>query len=901
MATRICVIGYYDHHNVGDEQYRVTISRIFKDYFPRNKPYRLDFIDCDKIHNQKFSDTDVILLGGGDVLNNYFLDKVIAKFTGCKNKIIAVSVGLPYPKVLTDTGKLSIIDYIFIRTQQDMDLFAKYFHPHRIMYLPDLSYVLALHTPSATGRFEHQQLVSCNPQVYPITSDVISDTILTIKSAKSLGKQIVCLSLNRHVYREPYFREYNNIITNLAYFVKYLLNFNNHVILLPSNTNMSSSSENDILMQNDLLKAIGVSNVNNVTAIERELSAEQILQILEHVDICVPMRFHMCLFSIYKKVPIFPIFTTRKIRNLLLDINWHYGYELDKNTADIPIYLDLNTLLTRFAVMQNSVRNRTWLRSKLRLVNLELFNEHFIRGVGKLMEVIVSDYSKIGSSLQTRALQQTKIDQKVLDVYNSLQDFIASKGFSDFREVRDEHLQDILVYIVSYHLTGGSINSIYNYGLKSKMFCKDEDGHSTYNFTEEWKWILNHQETQRRDTIKNNPNGLFNIRYIDQIDYSGSHRSGWQYVYDSIATLHSDTAPLLLDLYVDRTFHWNSEINKILGIIPYTKWWMGFVHHTFDTSFSTFNCHTLLDNPEFISSLDYCRGLIVLSEYLKRQFEEQLKKRNLRVPIYVLTHPTETDVPKFSFANFVKNNDKKIIHVGGWLRNVYAFYNLTVPNNTKIKYGFLFGDKTKTPIAHLTTTIRKVALRGKNMNNYFPHPNFTERLHSMLINSIPTANSLIPVLKNISQNCSSNCSSELGTNEKSQIKNNWYRHFYNDTIELIKSVDFIEHLENSEYDTLLTRNIVFIYLVDASAVNTVIECMIRNTPIIINRHPAVVELLGENYPLYVENNTLQINTTVNTYLSEPIFIRRAHTYLKRLDKRKLHIHTFMKELVRILN
>ena len=33
---------------------------------------------------------DIIIIGGGDVLNDYFLDKVASKFTGAKNKILAV-------------------------------------------------------------------------------------------------------------------------------------------------------------------------------------------------------------------------------------------------------------------------------------------------------------------------------------------------------------------------------------------------------------------------------------------------------------------------------------------------------------------------------------------------------------------------------------------------------------------------------------------------------------------------------------------------------------------------------------------------------------------------------------------------------------------------------------------
>ena len=89
--VKIYVIGYFEHSNIGDEQYKLTFEYFFKKYLV-NLNYTLNFIDCDKISHYTFEDTDIIILGGGDVLNNYFLDKLIKKFNGKVNKIIAVFV-----------------------------------------------------------------------------------------------------------------------------------------------------------------------------------------------------------------------------------------------------------------------------------------------------------------------------------------------------------------------------------------------------------------------------------------------------------------------------------------------------------------------------------------------------------------------------------------------------------------------------------------------------------------------------------------------------------------------------------------------------------------------------------------------------------------------------------------
>lgn len=83
-------------------------------------------------------------------------------------------------------------------------------------------------------------------------------------------------------------------------------------------------------------------------------------------------------------------------------------------------------------------------------------------------------------------------------------------------------------------------------------------------------------------------------------------------------------------------------------------------------------------------------------------------------------------------------------------------------------------------------------------------------------------------VSNMIKNCSQN---------KSQ--NNWHKHNEDYMDKILKSVEVIEHLSDSAYDELLSENVVFLNLIDASAVNTVIECVVRNTPLIINRLPAI--------------------------------------------------------------
>ena len=57
---------------------------------------------------------------------------------------------------------------------------------------------------------------------------------------------------------------------------------------------------------------------------------------------------------------------------------------------------------------------------------------------------------------------------------------------------------------------------------------------------------------------------------------------------------------------------------------------------------------------------------------------------------------------------------------------------------------------------------------------------------------------------------------------------------YKNKISIIKGdVILMDRASDEEYDKLLSENIIFVELYDSSANNLVIECIARNTPILI--------------------------------------------------------------------
>ncbi len=118
------------------------------------------------------------------------------------------------------------------------------------------------------------------------------------------------------------------------------------------------------------------------------------------------------------------------------------------------------------------------------------------------------------------------------------------------------------------------------------------------------------------------------------------------------------------------------------------------------------------------------------------------------------------------------------------------------------------------------------------------------------------------------------------------------------TSETNYNVNIINYVNNEDYDNILSSHVVFLKLYDASAVNTLIECIVRNTPIIINKLPAVVEYLGENYPLYYNNiNDVPLLLKRRWFNNK---IKKAHKYLKHMNKDFLNVNNFINLLNKIL-
>ena len=94
-------------------------------------------------------------------------------------------------------------------------------------------------------------------------------------------------------------------------------------------------------------------------------------------------------------------------------------------------------------------------------------------------------------------------------------------------------------------------------------------------------------------------------------------------------------------------------------------------------------------------------------------------------------------------------------------------------------------------------------------------------------------------------------------------------------------VDLAEKYSNDGADELV--------FYDISASNLLVECIVRNTPILIKRHPATIEYLGEGYPFYFDDLF-----EANLKATDMELIYRTHEYMKNeIDKHKFTVESFV--------
>lgn len=831
---RVLILGYYNRRNFGDDLF----AYVFKNVIFRSN-YEITILNLDDIpnlllelDNETIKPFDRVVVGGGDLVNEYYFSaenvKLFRQYFH-QVPIFFVGVGLSYPDLipLLDFG-----DYFYIRNKADAAAFKRRFGAANSFYIPDLAYALC-NEASLNGYKNTKSTVSkvgfCLPYTWIANSDdsmpFLSQLVVVIRE----------VALHHQVYLLPFDTSDNNK--------------NSDILLLNALRPLLRDAEFDesgrqCIFYNE----------------ERNPSPQKMIQYMKELDVVFASRFHSVVMSILVETPFISLYSTRKIQNMQKELSPDLSslfVPLKTDRRLVPTGFDVDAVLSLFDhVRQNYTDIAASIRNNKKYLCGTLFK------VLKDFEVTFQECGK-----RTAPPQYISDDDKQKMKGRVVDNVLKCMRIHTLRNVdklrrnvpmrallpRHQHAHSTQKRIAEevLHTITGDPYAPYYYGLVENVLQKP--------LVPQVEWLI--EDYYRRYKFQQPCCGR--LRIVNK-NFQELHRSGWQYSVNSIVTelnmLPDVREPLLIDTYVDKTFHWNEDFYVQHGVVPYKTPWIGFLHHTYSSYTNNYNCHGLFQDHLFIESLANCKCLIVMSKYLKRQVQQSLEAADLgHVRVEAIYHPSEFPRNNFTWDKFVQNQMRTVVQVGNWLRNVFAIYQLEVPSTSIVT--------------------RKSILRNKNSDNYLPPPEFVGGLLSRLL---PASGVRAPT--NIVDIC------------KISFENMHMKGLYEHVIEMENSVSVIEHLDNDKYDTLLSENIVFIQLVDASAVNTVIECIIRDTPILVNPIEPVIEILGSEYPCFY--NTMY---EASKLLENADAIRQAHEYLKTIDKTKFMVSTFVNGVKQLIN
>jgi len=833
-------------------------------------------------------DMEMLILGGGDVVNKYFIDPLVDAIDKWINVhkyrvpsyVISVGVtcieqiiqGVPHP--------LDHFDYFILRNKRDCDVLVSRYGDEYVKYLPDIVHL------------------------YPHYFDICP------KRDFKIG-----LFLSGHVYmsgKNPLYDDFVNKMINIVKVIK-----EQYKVEFVSLSTEKNDINNDHHLNMDILTRVGFFNTS-ITCTNDPL---EICDLFSTFAFTICMKYHAHVMSNITHTPFISLCMTDKVEQFTKD----NGYVdnvimLSKNNGitigNVDEVLEKIECLTYMGCSRECKReqmNDTYDRDIHN--NYDNHNTHDVyynhTTNNITADVIPSDYlypikNNIIRSSPPSYFNQSEIEHVKHKIVEEL--FYAIRNYcglslcfdktlynietipqlfktitGDDIDLNDIKLKNILSHVYDFNISE-KLNSDYFWGIQNQIY--------DLNMNNSIKWILEHKYYNKKKILISSPSlspgilpGILpsmtksphflsplstgtrhgkylhplilpstklklNMNYIESNMCSDCHRSGWSYVTDALySKFHCDNANVILDTFVDATFHWNYDFLKNQNLIPYTQPWVGIIHHTSNISYTDYNTVNLMNNNDFIVSLQCCKCLVLLSTKLKEWFDEEFKRRNVCVKTLYIPHPTDMNVEKFTMDNFYNNPERRVVQIGGWLRNSFAIYTLHLNGSFKIK---------------------KVYLKGKNMDNYVKPSDFN--IEGLVYN----------------YECVKN---NINMPSSSTQRNKFIQGLIDYFGDMYKSVEIIDTLTNDEYDELLSKNIVFLNLVDASACNTVIECIVRNTPIIVNRLPAIVEMLGKEYPLFydtlieAENMITNINCIIDAY-----------EYLYKKNKHKFTINYFLEEM-----
>lgn len=320
--TNYLIYGYYSMFNAGDDAFKIAFNNIIKG---DNK--EIYYANPSTIKNYFDIIFDKIIVGGGDIVNSYFIEPLIT-FNKNKLDLIAISIGIPF---LENIHYLNLFKEVYLRNNRDYNdiINNKYEIDKNIKfyYIPDICFCLDI---------------------------VKKDIDISFNKNKINVGMFLC----RPFYKKDYEYEYYNIVNNIVILINNLLKINNDIIiyLIPFNINNNNNKENDCILNNQLKSLLIDDRVINIEYkfFDKEFYVNQINNLISNLDFGICSRFHSHIFCFNNNIPFISLSCTRKVYELLKELDFLDLYSEIKCHDYVPISFDIEKTLNLFLKIFNN-------------------------------------------------------------------------------------------------------------------------------------------------------------------------------------------------------------------------------------------------------------------------------------------------------------------------------------------------------------------------------------------------------------------------------------------------------------------------------------------------------------------------------------------------------------------
>lgn len=122
---RVLILGFFDRCNLGDEAYKKIFGNMFDNNHSEYRCVGIDdyFTVCEE-RCPILQSPNTIIVGGGDLVNEYFYTRVrdILHSYCLKTPCYLVSVGIPYESDVIVRPFLALFDHVFVRSTGDAEI-----------------------------------------------------------------------------------------------------------------------------------------------------------------------------------------------------------------------------------------------------------------------------------------------------------------------------------------------------------------------------------------------------------------------------------------------------------------------------------------------------------------------------------------------------------------------------------------------------------------------------------------------------------------------------------------------------------------------------------------------------------------------------------------------------------